>query len=397
MVTENFATTINFTQATSLAASGAQLTIDNIILGGGYGSTGVTISNTGNIQANGTLTIDGISTLTGNVTTAGDIAVNGGDITTTSTGTVSLFNTNATGLDLAGAATTISIGASTGLTTINNSLTVSDDLTVNGAVLLQPGGTNDITLTTDSDSILTISGLPTATGNLVCIDNGTSQITKCAADAISLQSAYDGGNTITTTGSKNIIFNLASNDSFVITSAAGTTGGSRFILANGSNPTPPTQLVLIDNADTNQPLGTGLLISSSGGGGVTTAIDVSDSDITTGISLGSSSIAGTNFSVAGATGDITAAGDLALNGNDITTTTAADATVFNTNATTLSMGGDAVTYTIGATTATGNIRGTTINLPNATLLSATSATANFNQVNVGGGYGSTILLIPKKT
>lgn len=59
------------------------------------------------------------------ITSSGDIAVNGGDITTTSTGTVTLFNTNATTVNAFGAATTIGIGAATGTTTINNGLAVS--------------------------------------------------------------------------------------------------------------------------------------------------------------------------------------------------------------------------------------------------------------------------------
>lgn len=66
------------------------------------------------------------------VTLPGDLAVNGGDITTTSTGTATVFNTNATTLNVGGAATTVSLGAATGTTTINNSATVTADLAVNG-------------------------------------------------------------------------------------------------------------------------------------------------------------------------------------------------------------------------------------------------------------------------
>src|SRR3989338_4202773 len=47
--------------------------IDVLTVGGGYGCTGLTVSNTGNIQANGTLTIDGTSTLTGATTITGTI------------------------------------------------------------------------------------------------------------------------------------------------------------------------------------------------------------------------------------------------------------------------------------------------------------------------------------
>ena len=68
-------------------------------------------------------------------TLSGDIAVNGGDITTTAT-TASVFNTNATTLNIGGAATTISVGntSHTGTTTVNNDLVVYGNITFgNGA------------------------------------------------------------------------------------------------------------------------------------------------------------------------------------------------------------------------------------------------------------------------
>lgn len=71
----------------------------------------------------------------GNATITGDAAINGGDLTTTST-TFNLINTNATTVNFAGAGTTISIGAATGTTTINNANTVvTGDLAVNGGDL----------------------------------------------------------------------------------------------------------------------------------------------------------------------------------------------------------------------------------------------------------------------
>lgn len=68
------------------------------------------------------------------LTITNDLAVNGADITTTSTGTATLFNANATTLNIGGAATTIGIGAATGTTTVNNNLTVTGDLLVSGSV-----------------------------------------------------------------------------------------------------------------------------------------------------------------------------------------------------------------------------------------------------------------------
>ena len=73
----------------------------------------------------------GTTTVNNDFVSAGDIAANGGDLTTTAT-TASLFNTGATTLNIGGEATTISIGAATGDTTINNNLVVSGNLTVEG-------------------------------------------------------------------------------------------------------------------------------------------------------------------------------------------------------------------------------------------------------------------------
>jgi hypothetical protein len=83
---------------------------------------------------------------TGNVTIAGDLAVNGGDITTTSTGTATVFNTNATTLNVGQAATTVSIGAATGTATINNATTAISGAATVGSTLAVTGNT---TLTGD--------------------------------------------------------------------------------------------------------------------------------------------------------------------------------------------------------------------------------------------------------
>lgn len=90
-------------------------------------------------------------TFTG-LTLSGDAAVNGGDITTSAT-TFNLVNANATTVNFAGAATTVSIGAGTGTTTVNNSLTVTGNLTVNGTTT----AVNSTTITID-DPIFTLGG-----------------------------------------------------------------------------------------------------------------------------------------------------------------------------------------------------------------------------------------------
>jgi hypothetical protein len=84
-----------------------------------------------------------------------DLAVNGDVLSTTQT-TFNLLNTNATTINFAGAATVIAIGATGGLTTFDQNVTVNEDLTVDGSLILtnndlevQYGGTGVSTFTTN--------------------------------------------------------------------------------------------------------------------------------------------------------------------------------------------------------------------------------------------------------
>jgi hypothetical protein len=76
------------------------------------------------------VTLDGTQTLT-NKTLTSPVVTTG--LTTGST-SFALLNTTATTVNFAGAATTVSIGANTGTTTVNNDLTVQGNLDVKGTV-----------------------------------------------------------------------------------------------------------------------------------------------------------------------------------------------------------------------------------------------------------------------
>jgi hypothetical protein len=90
-----------------------------INFGVGSADTGTKAINIGTASGSSsttTITIGsttGTSTITnnGNLTVTGDVAVNGGDITTTSTGTATVFNTNATTVNAFGAATALTMGS----------------------------------------------------------------------------------------------------------------------------------------------------------------------------------------------------------------------------------------------------------------------------------------------
>ena len=86
-------------------------------------------------------------------TFAGDLVVQGDDLTTTQT-TFNLLNVTTTTVNFAGAATAINIGATGGLTTIDQNVQVNEDVTIDGTLALtnidlevQYGGTGVSTFT----------------------------------------------------------------------------------------------------------------------------------------------------------------------------------------------------------------------------------------------------------
>ena len=150
----------NVTVAGDVAVNGGDLTTTlatatlfntnatTVTIAGGA-TSGTTVGNaTGGVTLNGTATV------------TGDLAVNGAtsaDITTTTT-TATLFNTNATTLNVGQAATTVSIGSTSGDTTIRNNLTVKGDLFISGSTT-----TIDSTIVEIQDPVI---GLGFASGSI---------------------------------------------------------------------------------------------------------------------------------------------------------------------------------------------------------------------------------------
>lgn len=140
------------------------------------GGTGVSVSHTQGEGSTPTVSIGQPVATTDSVTfdgltLTGDAAVNGGDITTSSE-TASLFNTNATTLNIGGAATTLNIGSNTGITTVNNSLVVSGNLTVEGTTTTL----NTATLEVEDNVVLLnkgVTGVPSLDAGLE-IERGDS-------------------------------------------------------------------------------------------------------------------------------------------------------------------------------------------------------------------------------
>lgn len=166
--------TISTTIASNSVALGTDTTgnfVNDITAG-----TGVTVTHTPSEGSSPTVAIGQAVGTTDSVsfaglTLSGDAAVNGGDVTTTAT-TASLFNANATTLNVGGAATTVSIGANSGNTTVNNNLIVTGDLTVEGTTTTL----NTATLEVEDNLVLLnkgVTGSPSLDAGLE-IERGTS-------------------------------------------------------------------------------------------------------------------------------------------------------------------------------------------------------------------------------
>jgi hypothetical protein len=320
----------------------------------------------------GISTVASVDGTTGNITTTGDIAVNGGDITTTST-TANVVNTNATTVNIAGAGTAVNIGASTGTTTINNTNTVvTGDLRVNGNDIKSSTGNTAITLNDTGATIgfvglgidqtgavyngvisnLSPSDLIIQAGSTLRLQNDFIQLEKDNGTANSYFNVRDARYSFNS--ADNGVYNLYVNGTFNATTSArtpsliinGATSGSSTFTAPATGSTLsyvlPGTAGAASTVLTNDGSGN-LSWALPGGGGSTfgnvTVGVVTDNTIST--TTGDLDITSATSQVNIST-NLTVSGDVAVNGGDITTTQTT-ASVFNTNATTLNIGGGATT------------------------------------------------------
>ena len=127
-------------------------------------------------QGNAVLTTNGAagSTIDLGLTTAAsptfvDLTLSGGDLIASTTSTFNLINTTQTTVNFAGAATSVNIGASTGITTINHDARVKGALYVDGPIT----AISSSNLYVADQFILLASGSTTNTDGGIVIDRGS--------------------------------------------------------------------------------------------------------------------------------------------------------------------------------------------------------------------------------
>jgi hypothetical protein len=173
------------------------------ILNSAYSTTILELSDGGQLTVRGSAILN-LDNASPSITTTGSAA--------------SVFNTNALTGNLFGAATTISIGASTGTTTINNNLTVT------GTVSLQTGTTvKDV-----RDTVYT-GGATTGTITPNCANGNIQTITLTGSIVLNAFANPVSGQTMTM-----IITQPASGGPYTLTSSMKFAGGAK-TLSTGAN------------------------------------------------------------------------------------------------------------------------------------------------------------------
>mgnify|MGYP003664061144 FL=1 len=362
----------------------------------------------------------GTTTVHNNVDIDLDLNVDGGDITTNAT-TFNLLNTNATTLNVGGAATTLNMGNASGTvniagnltvngtTTTINSTTVSvddknielgsvaspNDTTADGGGITLKGATDKTLNWVNSTAAWTSSeNVDLASGKVYRINNASVLSSTTLGSGVvnsSLQQVgtigtgiWQGtivnptyGGTGINNGSKTITLggNLTTSGAFNTTLTV--TGDTTLTLPT-SGTLPVTGSPLSQFASTTSAQLAGVISDETGSGALVFATNPSFS---TGINAATSTIglldttatiinmggAATAIAIGAATGTTTVHNnldvdlDLNVDGGDITTT-AATFNLLNTNATTVNAFGAATSITVGATTGTLALRNPTVNL-----------------------------------
>jgi len=289
--------------------------------------------------------IDDDATITGDLLVNGDILIDGGDLTASTT-TFNLINTNTTTVNFAGDAATVEIGSSAGTTSINNSLSIDNNLTIGNSIDKQIlinsraiSVPNEIVLN-KNDSINTFISYPLYIGH-------TTDLTPATGIGAGIRFQIETANNINKIGmsletTATDITSATEDFDFVVRLMEdGNLAAEKFrISSTGSGFLPGNLAVNGGSITTNNPIANIFNQSASriNLGGNATRIEIGSA---TGI---------TNIN-----NNLDVDGDINLDGGDITTS-AANFNIATTNATTVNAFTAATNLTLA-----GNIGTTTIN------------------------------------
>ena len=407
------------------------------------------------LKVDGDFAVDGALTLGSNVTVTGDLAVNGGDLTTTSA-TFNLVNANATTVNFAGAGTAIAIGAATGTTNIKNNLDVDGDINFDGGDITTSAVTVNLLASTattvNAFGAATALNLGAATGTTIVQNNFEVDLNTVLNGnlTVDLNATVTGdlginGGDLTTSATTFNLFNTnattinfgGAGTAIEIGASTGTTNINNNldvdlnINIDGGSLTVSTSTFNFanTNATTINFGGAGTAIAIGSATGTTTIkhnldvdgdVNIDGGDLTVSTStfnLANTTATTVNFAGAGTTISIGAAtgtttinnantvvtGDLAVNGGDITTSVTGTANIFNTNTTTVNAFGAGTTINIGASGSAGilTIRNDNVVLDGDLQVKGGDITTNqttFNLLNTTAttvnfaGAGTTVLI-----
>ena len=333
------------------------LTVDGNIFGDYLQTNDIQVSGTvitttvgnSNLQlraaGTGEVRVEENLTVTGNTVLNGDLQIDGQDLTSSTT-TFNLVNTIATSVNFAGAATAIEIGASTGVTSINNSLTVDGNLTVGNAstdtVLLNANTVevpNQVTFNID-DSVNTFTGYPVRVRHTTSgtpangIGTGIQFVTETGSTVNKIGMTIEATAVDTTSATEDFDFVVRLMDD-------GNLVAERFRVSSVGNGT------LVGNLAVN--------------GGTISTISSTANVVNTNATQVNIAGAGTNVQIGSATGTTNINNNLDVDGNvnidggtlSVTTTTF---NIADTTATTVNAFGAATTLNIGADIGTTTLR-----------------------------------------
>lgn len=288
-------------------------------------------ASTGTTNINNNLLVDGTGTVTG------DLAVNGGDITSTSS-TFNFVTGSVSTLNIGLSATSVEIGSTTGTTSINNSVDVDGDVNIDGGDLTTNQSTFNLVNTNATTVNIAGAGTTVSVGN----SSGTVSVP---------------GN-LTVNGNANL-GNSSVSDTHVIQGITSVTGsfavddikldGQQISTFTGNLELNPNKIVDLkssltasaNDAEINH-TGTGYLQVKSTGGVVKVENTIFNGD------------------------DVIITGSAAVNAGTITTLSSTG-NIFNTNATTLNLAGAGTAINIGAPTGLTTVNNSLLVNGNATL------------------------------